>query len=162
MNLLLLAQGLGFERAGRAVALIGVALPLLLIGHSKFAPFEVEALKPLIGSTPWLSWMYTVLSPVGVSRILGVTEIVTAFLLLASPWMPLAGVAGGALGALIFCVTVSILGAIRVWEAGAGGLPALNGVGAFLIKDVALLGVSLVVLGESVSRLPQADKSTRH
>jgi reactive chlorine resistance protein C len=55
MNLLLLAQGLRFERAGRAVALIGVALPLLLIGHSKFAPFEVEALKRLIGRTPWLS-----------------------------------------------------------------------------------------------------------
>jgi reactive chlorine resistance protein C len=68
--------------------------------------------------------MYTVLSPVGVSRILGVIEIVTAFLLLASPWMPLAGVAGGALGVLTFCVTLSILGAIRVWEAGASGLPA--------------------------------------
>ena len=34
-------------RAGRATALIGVALPLLLIGHSKFAAFEVDALKPL-------------------------------------------------------------------------------------------------------------------
>jgi uncharacterized membrane protein YkgB len=50
MNLLLLAQGRRFERAGRAVALIGVALPLLLIGDSQFAPFEVEALKPLIGA----------------------------------------------------------------------------------------------------------------
>src|SRR5512145_458848 len=100
-----LANDTVFERVGRGVALMGVALPLLLIGHSKFAAFEVEALKPLIGGTPWLAWMYAVLDPVAVSRLLGVIEIVTAILLLASPWMPRAGVLGGALGALIFCVT---------------------------------------------------------
>ena len=72
-----LARGTLFERAGRAIALMGVALPLLLIGHSKFAVFEVEALKPLIGGTPWLAWMYAVSSPAGVSRFLGVIEIAT-------------------------------------------------------------------------------------
>ena len=78
-----LARKTPFERAGRAIALTGVVLPLLLIGHSKFAAFEVEALKPLIGSTPWLAWMYAVSSPVGVARFLGVIEIATAFLLVA-------------------------------------------------------------------------------
>jgi reactive chlorine resistance protein C len=141
------------ERAGRAIALMGVALPLLLLGHSKFAAFEVEALKPLIGSTPWLAWMYAVSSPVGVSRFLGAIEIATALLLLASPWLPRAGVAGGALAALTFCVTVSILAALPIWDTGGGGWPALNGLGQFLIKDVALLGISLVVLGESAGRL---------
>ena len=138
-----LAGGTLFERAGRAIALMGVALPLLLIGHSKFAVFEVEALKPLIGGTPWLAWMYAVSSPGGVSRFLAVIEIATALLLMASPWMPRAGVVGGVLGALTFCVTVSILAALPIWEAGWGGLPALNGLGSFLIKDIALLGISL-------------------
>lgn len=135
---------------------MGVALPLLLIGHSKFAAFEVEALKPLIGGTPWLAWMYTVLDPVAVSRLLGVIEIVTAILLLASPWMPRAGLLGGALGALTFCVTVSILAALPIWDTGWGGFPALNGLGSFLIKDVALLGISLVVFGECAGRLQES------
>jgi uncharacterized membrane protein YkgB len=144
-----------FERAGRAVALLGVALPLILIGHSKFSAFEVKALEPLISSTPWLAWMYTVSSPETASRFLGVIEIVTAFLILASPWIPRAGVAGGALAALTFCVTVSILAALPIWDTGWGGWPALNGVGQFLIKDIALLGISLVVLGESAGRLQE-------
>jgi uncharacterized membrane protein YkgB len=33
-----------------------------------------------------------------------------------------------------------------------GGFPALNGAGQFLIKDVALLGISLVVMGDSLTR----------
>jgi uncharacterized membrane protein YkgB len=40
------------RRVGRAAALAGVVLPLLLIGGLKFTQFEIEALKPLIGSAP--------------------------------------------------------------------------------------------------------------
>lgn len=148
-----LASGSRLKRVGRVIAVLGVALPLLLIGHSKFAAFEVEALKPLIGGTPWLAWMYAVSSPIEVSRFLGVVEMSTALLLLASPWTARAGVVGGALGALTFCVTASILAALPIWDAGWGGLPALNGLGGFLIKDIALLGISLVVLGESADRM---------
>jgi reactive chlorine resistance protein C len=79
--------------------------------------------------------------------------LVTAALLSASPWSARAGVAGGALGALIFAVTVSIMFALPIWEPGSGGFPWLNATGSFLIKDVTLLGVSLVVLGESLARL---------
>lgn len=141
------------RRAGRAVALAGVVLPLLLIGGLKFTQFEVEALKPLIGGTPWLAWMYSVLGEAGTSYLLGVVEITTALLLIASPRFPRAGVVGGALGALTFLVTTSVLFAIPIWEPAAGGFPAINGAGSFLIKDVTLLGVSLVVMGESLARI---------
>lgn len=43
--------------------------------------------------------------------------------------------------------------ALPIWEAGSGGFPWLDATGSFLIKDVVLLGVSLVVLGESLARL---------
>jgi reactive chlorine resistance protein C len=141
------------RRAGRAVALTGVVLPLLLIGGLKFTQFEVEALKPLIGSAPWLAWMYTGLGEARTSYLLGVVEITTALLLIASPRFPRAGVVGGALGALIFFTTTSLLFAIPIWEPAAGGFPAINGAGSFLIKDVALLGLSLIVLGESLARI---------
>ena len=81
-------------------------------------------------------------------------EIATALLRMASPWSPCAGVVGGALGGLIFLVTISLLLALPVWEPSLGGFPALGAAGQFLIKDVALLGISLVGLGESLARLP--------
>ena len=53
------------QRAGRILALVGVILPLLLIGGLKFTPLEVEALRPLIGGTPWLAWLYAVFGEAG-------------------------------------------------------------------------------------------------
>ena len=141
------------SRIGRGIALLGVALPLLLIGHSKFSAFEVEALKPLIGGTPWLAWMYPAFGEVTTSRILGVVEITAALLLLLAPWVAAAGIAGGALATVTFLVTTSTLFALPVWMVGAAGIPALNGAGAFLIKDIALLGISIVIVAESVMRV---------
>ena len=140
------------EQIGRVIALVGVVLPLLLIGLLKFTQFEVEALKPLISGTPWLAWMYSVFGETGASYLLGMVEITTALLLIASPWSSRAGVVGGALGGLTFLVTSSLLFALPVWEGSLGGFPALNGAGQFLIKDVALLGISLVVMGDSLTR----------
>ena len=143
------------KRTGRIVALIGVVLPLVMIGILKFTQIEIEALKPLIGGTPWLAWMYPVFGEARASYLLGVVELVTALLLIASPWSRRAGVAGGALGTLTFFVTVSTMFALPIWEAGFGGFPFLNAMGSFLIKDVALLGIALVVLGESLGRMSQ-------
>jgi uncharacterized membrane protein YkgB len=144
---------MSIQTAGRIVALAGVVLPLVLIGGLKFTQFEIDALKPLVGSAPWLSWMYAAFGEAGTSYLLGVVEITTALLLIASVRFSRAGVVGGALGTLIFLTTTSLLFAVPIWEPAAGGFPALNGAGSFLIKDVALLGVSLVVLGESMRRI---------
>ncbi|RWC43856.1 DUF417 family protein [Mesorhizobium sp.] len=143
------------SKAGRILALIGVILPLLMIGGMKFTAVEIEALRPLIGGTPWLAWMYPVFGEAGASYVLGVVEIATALLLIASPWSTRAGVAGGALAALIFLVTCSIMVALPSWEP-ALGFPALGPAGQFLIKDIALLGISLVILGESLNRLSRS------
>jgi uncharacterized membrane protein YkgB len=139
------------QQVGRAVALTGVVLPLLLIGGLKFTQFEVEALKPLIGGAPWLAWMYAAFGEAGTSYVLGVVEIMTALLLVASFRFPRAGVVGGALGSLIFLVTTSLLFVMPIWEPAAGGFPALSGAGQFLIKDVALLGISLTLMAESLA-----------
>lgn len=146
----------GVAVAGRVIALVGVILPLLMIGGLKFTQYEIDALKPLIGGTPWLAWMYPAFGEAGASYLLGVVELATAALLMASPWSARAGVAGGALGALTFFVTTTLLLALPVWEPAAGGFPALNATGSFLIKDVALLGISLVVLGENLARWREA------
>ncbi|EWY38276.1 hypothetical protein N825_13795 [Skermanella stibiiresistens SB22] len=139
--------------AGRAVALAGVVLPLFLIGILKFTQVEIDALKPLIGGTPWLAWLYPVFGEAGASYLLGVVEIITAALFVASPWSALAGVAAGALGSLTFAVTTSTMFALPIWEGSLGGFPWLNATGQFLIKDVALLGISLLVFGGGAASL---------
>ena len=141
-------------RSGRVVALAGVIAPLLLIGSLKFTTVEIEALKPLIGGTPWLAWMHSAFGFAGASYVLGVVELITAALLLASPWSRWAGAVGGAAAAFTFIVTSSLLLALPVWEQSLGGFPALNMGGQFLIKDIALCGIALVVLGESLGRVP--------
>lgn len=138
---------------GRAVALAGVVIPLLMIGTLKFTAIEIEALRPVIGGTPWLSWLYRVFGEAGASWLLGIVEILTAALLIASVRSPKAGVAGGALGALTFLVTVSTMLALPIWETASGGFPFLNFLGSFLVKDLALLGISLAVFAESWSRM---------
>jgi uncharacterized membrane protein YkgB len=42
--------------------------------------------------------------------------------------------------------------AAPIWETASGGFPWINALGQFLIKDVALLGVSLSIFGESLAR----------
>lgn len=138
--------------AGRLIALAGVFLPLFLIGILKFTQIEIDALKPLISGTPWLAWLYVVFGFAGTSYLLGVVEIATAVLFVLAAWSPRAAIAAGALGALTFATTVSTLLALPIWEDASGGFPFLNFLGSFLIKDVALLGISLVVLGEGLLR----------
>ena len=143
----------GLKVAGRVLALAGVVLPLLMIGALKFTQIEVDALKPIINGTPWLAWLYAAFGEAGASYLLGTVEIITAALFVASPWSARAGVAAGALGAVTFGVTCSTMLALPIWEDGSGGFPWLNATGSFLIKDLALLGISLVVLGECLVRL---------
>jgi reactive chlorine resistance protein C len=144
--------GAAIGKTGRVLALAGVILPLLMIGGMKFTAVEIEALKPLIGGTPWLAWMYPIFGEAGAAYLLGVVEITAALLLIACPLSARAGVAGGALATLTFLATCSIMVALPIWEPTLG-FPALGPVGQFLIKDIALLGVAVVVLGESLNRL---------
>jgi reactive chlorine resistance protein C len=145
--------GYHLTAVGRAVTLLGVVLPLLLIGILKFTAIEIEALRPFVENTPWLAWLYPALGFAGASYFLGVVELVTALLLIASVRSVWAGLVGGAIGSVIFALTSSTMITLPIWETGSGGFPFLNGLGAFLIKDVALLGVSLVILGGSLQQL---------
>jgi uncharacterized membrane protein YkgB len=94
---------------GRFVGLLGVVLVLLLIGGLKFTQVEIDGLRPIIGHTPWLAWMYPAFGEAGTSYLLGVIELATALLLMLSPWSARAGLAGGAIASLTFFVTTTIM-----------------------------------------------------
>ena len=95
--------------------------------------------------------VYGPLSVRGFSALLGVVEVAVALLIAARPLWPRVSAFGRALAVGMFLTTLSFLITTPgVWEPSAGGFPALSALpGQFLIKDLALLGISLWSLGES-------------
>jgi len=98
-----------------------------------------------------MSWVYEFMSHRGFSAVLGVVELTIAILIAARPFSPRGSVVGSALAVGMFLTTLSFLATTPgVWALDAGGFPALSGSpGQFLIKDLALLGISLWSLGEA-------------
>jgi uncharacterized membrane protein YkgB len=81
-----------------------------------------------------------------------VCELITAALLAAKPWSPRISAAGGVLAVLFFAGTLSFMATTPgIGEPTAGGFPVLSATGEFLMKDIALLGLALWLLAESVA-----------
>lgn len=121
------------------------------IGAMKFTAYEAGAIKGLVASSPFTSWLYDILSLQGASNLIGSIEIITALLIIAGIRFQPAAIAG-ALGAIAtFLVTLSFLFSAPGWEASLGGFPALSVVpGQFLLKDAVLLAASIWLLGNAL------------
>ena len=139
------------EVAGRELARYGLVVIVGWIGLMKFTTYEAEGIRLYVSNSPLLSWVYGSLSVRGFSAMLGVVEVTIALLIAARPFSPRASALGSALAVGMFLTTLSFLATTPgVWEPSAGGFPALSGKpGQFLIKDLALLGISLWSFGES-------------
>jgi uncharacterized membrane protein YkgB len=133
-----------------------------LFGYQKWFQYEAQALIPFISSGPLTSWLYPAFGIRGASWFLGVSEWLIAILLLLGLRNKNLGVLG-ALGSVVtFLCTVTIIPFIpRFWEASAGGFPAISADrGAFLIKDIVLLAVSVYLLKQDASRVSTAGSSS--
>jgi reactive chlorine resistance protein C len=101
----------------------------------------------------FFSWIYHLMSISTFGRFLGSFELLAAALLALKPWFPKAAgaaVLGGLLASLFFVVTISfMITTPGIGEASAGGFPVLSANGQFLVKDIALLGLSLWLLAEA-------------
>jgi uncharacterized membrane protein YkgB len=141
-------------KLGHFLLRYGLVLVLGWIGAMKFTRYEAEGIQPLVASSPFMSWMYRVLSVQAVSDLIGVAELSAALLIGLRPWSARAGTAGSVLAVATFLTTISFLFTLPGWEASLGGFPALSGSGGFLLKDVILLGASLWSLGDSLAGQP--------
>ena len=138
------------EAVGRHTLRYGLVLVLIWIGGMKFTTYEAAGISGFVANSPLMSWAYSLFSVQGFSALLGVTEIVVALLIAAQPLSVRAALVGSASAVGMFLTTLSFLFTTPgVWEASAGGFPALSvAPGQFLIKDVVLLGASLWMFGE--------------
>src|SRR6516165_320476 len=139
------------EAVGRGLARYGLAVVVAWIGLMKFTAYEAEGISPFVAHSPLLSWVYGPLSVRGFSAVLGVVEVAIALLIAARSFAPRVSAVGSALAVGMFLTTLSFLVTTPgVWEPTLGGFPALSALpGQFLIKDLALLGISLWSLGEA-------------
>ena len=130
------------ESAGVNVSRYGLVVTLLLIGILKFTASEADGIQPLVVHSPFLSWMYFVLSKQGVSNLIGVIEIAVAVLLALRPVSARMSLVGSCGAIITFLLTTSFLfstpGAVQLGH----GLQILGDAGQFLIKDLVLLGAS--------------------
>ena len=138
------------EKAGINIARYGLVVTLLLIGILKFTAGEADGIQPLVAHSPFLSWMNLVLSKQGVSNVIGVIEILVAVLLALRPVSARAAFLGGAGAVITFVLTSSFLfstpGAIQLGH----GVEILGDAGQFLIKDLVLLGASLLATADAL------------
>jgi uncharacterized membrane protein YkgB len=141
------------ERAGTAVSRYGLVAILLLIGGLKFTHAEAQGIQPLVSHSPFMCWMYSILSVQAVSNLIGVIEIGVAFLMALRPLSARASFVGSVGAVITFLITLSFLiSTPGAFEAGYS-YPRLGGTGQFLIKDLALLGVSIWTAGEALTHL---------
>ena len=134
-----------------------MVLIFLLFGYQKWFEYEADTLVPFISNGPLTFWMYPAFGHRGASYFLGVSEWLTAALLIWGFWNPKAGILGAILSVATFITTVTTIPFLPDgWDA-AAGFPAMKGNVAFTMKDVVLLAVSFYLLKQDVVR---ASRST--
>lgn len=141
---------LKLEAWGVSISRFGLVVVFLLIGFLKFTTSEAAGIQPLVAHSPFLSWLYSVLSVQGVSNLIGAIEIAIAVLLALRPVSAKASFIGSLGSIVTFLLTTSFLfstpGAVQLNH----GLPVLGDAGQFLIKDVVLLGASFWTASEAL------------
>lgn len=140
------------HRIGALAGRYGLVIVIAWFGAMKFTFYEAQGISPLVANSPFMGWLYHLMSISTFGRLLGTAELVAAVLLALKPWSPKLSVLGGALAVVFFLGTLSfMLSTPGIGETSAGGFPVLSATGEFLMKDIALLGLSIWLLTDSLN-----------
>jgi uncharacterized membrane protein YkgB len=138
------------QMIGTHLTRYGLVLVLLWIGGMKFTAYEAEGIKPMVGNSPLMGWVYGFRSVTACASLLGVIEIAIGILIALRPVWAMGSAVGSGLAAGMFLTTLSFLVTTPGWEPSLGGFPALSAMpGQFVLKDIVLLGGALWTAGEA-------------
>jgi uncharacterized membrane protein YkgB len=139
------------ETVGRNLARYGLAIVIGWIGLLKFTSSEAARIQLYMTNSPFLGWTHLLLGQRSLAAVFGCVEVTAAVLIAVRPWFPRISAVGSVIAIGLFLTTLSFfLTTPGVGDAAAGGFPALSPTGQFLLKDIVLLGVSALTLGDSL------------
>jgi len=149
-------------RIAPLVARYGLVIVLAWFGAMKFTHYESQGISHWVANSPFLSWIYNMMSIDAFGRLNGSIELITAALLAVKPWFPKASVVGGIFASLFFVTTLSfMITTPGTGEASAGGFPVLSADGEFLMKDIALIGLALWLLADAIDATRRNGRSPK-
>lgn len=125
--------------------LAGIVLVMLWIGGMKFTQYEADGIEGLMRTSPLFSWIYDVFSVLHGSYFIGVIELIAVAGIALLPWSKKAYLAGLAIAALTFAATQTFVLTLPAYET-SQGFAMLTGSGQFIVKDLALLACSLILI----------------
>jgi uncharacterized membrane protein YkgB len=140
---------------GETLVRCALIVIFLWFGAMKFTDYEASGTARWIIDSPLVGWWHAAFGIKGTSVILGVIEMTTGALFAARLWSPLLSAIGAAIASVALLITISFLfSAPGVAEPLAGGFPAISAeLGQFLLKDVALLAISIYCFGDSLAKM---------
>ncbi|HJU89458.1 MAG TPA: DUF417 family protein [Gemmatimonadaceae bacterium] len=138
------------DRGGGVILRYGLVGFILFFGAFKFTAAEAEAIRPLVANSPFLGWLYAVTDVRGASRLIGAAEIVIALLIASRPFAPRLSALGSAGAIAMFLTTLSFLVTTPDTWAVVEGFAVPGAMGAFIVKDVFLLGAAMWTAGEAL------------
>src|ERR1700754_3152839 len=139
------------DTIGSMLGRYGLVVVIGWIGALKFANFEAHQIQPLVANSPFMGWLYNIFPVYTFSALLGTFELTAAALLAIKPVAPKLSIGGSLLAILLFLATISFLFTPPgVGEPPGAAFPAMSLTGAFLLKDVPLLGLSFWTLADAM------------
>jgi uncharacterized membrane protein YkgB len=141
-----------FSIVGNGILRFSLVLLLFWFGLFKFTATEATGIRPLISSSPLMSWMYHFGSFQEVSNLIGIIEIACAVLIAIGWFSPLWSAIGSIGGVITFTLTLSFLWSTPGTFDKVPGffLPVPSFLGSFLLKDLALLAASFATAAEAL------------
>lgn len=124
----------------------GMIIMLLWAGFYKMTVPGAEGIVPLVTNSPLISWHFMVFGVYLGSDLIGLTEVIAALLMVAGIFRPKAGVIGGAVAALMFFTTSTMVITTPDALVNVNGINYMSFLGLFLFKDIISLGASFYLI----------------
>jgi len=134
------AAAIDLARIGAFALRYGLALVFLWFGALKFTEYSAKGAANFAMNSPILSWAYNLLGMQGFARTIGITEMTIGLLIAIRLFAPKLSFAGSIGATITFAITLTFLLTT----------PDVAMVGAFLLKDVVLIGAAIWTAGEAM------------
>jgi uncharacterized membrane protein YkgB len=129
------------------IASVSMIVMLLWAGAFKMTAPGAEGIIPLVSNSPLIWWHFNLFGPYIGSDLIGITEWLAAFFIIAGYFKPQAGIIGGLIASLMFFITSTMIISTPGTTMLVHGIRYMTFLGLFLFKDIISFGVSFYLIG---------------